>query len=85
MSKPTIDQKLESKLASGLTVFTFRKANGEIRYAAGTTDNSLFDSSVANIVNKPGSKTIAFYDFLKKGVRSLKRDSIIRINTTVIK
>lgn len=86
MPKLTIDQKLETKLATGLVCFQFRKkSDNSIRYAAGTTDPSLIPAGAATITNKVGNKNLTFYDFLKQGIRSLQRDSLIRINATVIK
>ena len=38
----TIDKKLENKLGTGIVAFNYRKSSGEIRYAAGTTDMSLY-------------------------------------------
>ncbi len=84
--KLTSDAKLEKKLSTGIVAFTYRKTDGSIRYAAGTTDLSLVPA-----VNQPkapfvtGKATIAYYDFIKMNVRSLKRDSIIAIRTTITK
>lgn len=85
-SKLTNDQKLETKLGSGICAFTYRKSDGTVRYAAGTTDMSLIPA--ANQPKTPfvtGAKNIAYYDFIKQNVRSLKRDSVIGIRTTITK
>lgn len=86
MKKLTMDEKLEAKLPTGIVCFNFNKASGEIRYAAGTTDMSLIPSDKQpKTPFKTGQATIAYYDFISQGVRSLKRDSIIQIRTTVKK
>lgn len=86
MKKTTIDEKLETKLASGITCFSYRTVKGEIRYAAGTQDLSLIpDALKPKTPFKVGGKTIAYYDFAKQGVRSLVRTNVVRIAASINK
>jgi len=83
--KPTISEKLEKKLATGIVAFNYKKTDGSVRYAAGTTDLSLIPADKQpKTPFKTGAATIPYYDFVKMSVRSLKRDSVINIRTTVL-
>ena len=86
MSKLTLDQKLEAKLPTGIVCFQYRKTNGEVRYAAGTTDMSLIPAEKQpKTAFKTGAANVTYYDFAKMGVRSLQRANVIRIAATVRK
>lgn len=81
----TLPAKLNEKLQSGIVTFSFKKANGEVRYAVGTTCNDLMpaDKVASGATDTPTLQK--YYDFIKKDWRSVKKDEIIRIATTVIK
>lgn len=76
---------LREALSHGVVEFTFKKANGELRKAIGTT---LLDPSVATgftdadipkgCCDKNG--VVAFWDCEKMAWRSCKEDSIVSID-----
>lgn len=91
MSKPATNTpaaKLNAKLATGIVTFTYRKANGEIRYAVGTTIGDLMPADKAPKTSGTPTDTATtqrYYDFISKDWRTVKKDEIIRIATTVVK
>lgn len=76
---------LREALSRGVVEFTFKKANGELRKAIGTT---FLDPSVAtgftdaDMPKGYGDKNgvVAFWDCDKKAWRSCKEDSIVSID-----
>lgn len=79
-------EKLMAKLPTGVVAFAFKKANGDIRYAAGTHNLSIIpaDKQPKNLTKSHETKTnISYFDICKQNWRSLKKENIIRIATTI--
>lgn len=88
MSKLTLPEKLSQKLNSGIVTFSYRKSNGEIRYAAGTTCTALIPTDKqpkGNGSSFTTPTTQRYYDFVAMNWRSLKKDEILQIRATVFK
>ena len=86
--KKSPSEKLVEKLTTGITTFTYRKKDGNIRYAVGTAHSDVIPEDhkpkdpTASIETKDG---IRYYDYLSLGWRSLKKDNIVRILAAVRK
>lgn len=79
-------EKLMAKLPTGVVCFQFKKTNGDIRYAAGTHNPSMMpaDKRPKDLTKKHETATnISYFDFVKQDWRSLKKDNIMRIATTI--
>ena len=79
-------QDLKTLLSEGQVIFTFKKANGEIRTATGTR---ILNSAIAmgyteddkpKGIRKEVPGVIAFWDIDKGAWRSVREDSIISID-----
>lgn len=76
----SLDDKLVEKLNAGVVCFTFRKKNGEIRYAAGTNNQNCMDETpVANTSNT----LINYFDLTKRAWRNVSKGNIMRIGSAV--
>jgi hypothetical protein len=87
MSHKNSAEKLIEKLSSGIVLFTYRKQNGEIRYAAGTTNEEVIplECKSRNVAMANVKDNIRYYDYMSIGWRSLKKDNIVRIMSSVKK
>ena len=81
-----MEKDLKTLLSKGQVTFTFKKANGEIRTAAGTR---ILNSTIAmgyteddkpKGIRKEVPGVIAFWDIDKGAWRSVREDSIISID-----
>ena len=78
----SIDE-LRQALNEGIVRFEFRKKDGTLRYARGTTNPDIISSEdmpkgkrTAQQKAVYDSQTVAFYDIDKKGWRSMRIDTI---------
>jgi len=79
-----MENKLRKRLKLSVVKFSFKKKNGETRYATGSTNiemiNSLFGMKLDEFkeeVNRDGITT--YYDIEKRNWRSLRDESLIEI------
>lgn len=80
--------KLNAKLAVGIVTFSYRKKDGSIRYAVGTTVSDLMPADKAPKNSTAPTDTATnqrYYDFISKDWRTVTKADIIRIATTVVK
>jgi len=67
-----------TKLLDGRVSFTFRKANGEIREAIGTTNGQLFDyAATGNNYRKELPDVIPYFDLEKDSWRAFRIERLM--------
>ena len=78
--KAQMIETLKNKMANGVAHFVFKKKNGELREAWGTTNPSLSAKHInGNGVSREVYKTTAYFDIEKGGWRSLRWESIVKV------
>lgn len=77
MSTVIVETLIES-LAEGVTSFKYRKADGSVREANGTTNMTLIPEAMrpATAVSTDGP-AISYFDTEANGWRSFRRDSLV--------
>ena len=69
---PTTPEILKSKLREGAVQFAFKKLDGSLRTALGTTNlSSIPQESHPQGVRESSNKTVTFYDLEKREWRSV--------------
>jgi hypothetical protein len=82
-TRETLAQELRSALQNGRVDFSFRKTNGEIRQAYGTTKFDFIpEENLPKGTGTPTAGTVKFFDLEKQEWRSCREDSIISIDGT---
>ena len=80
MNDRKLIENLIQNLSNGETEFTYRKQDGSLRTAKGTTKLELIPEDVrpaGGIVAKDGDKSIAYYDLNSKGFRMFSVDRVV--------
>ena len=80
MKNMTTATNIVEQLNEGATDFQFRKIDGTVRTARGTTKLDLIPADQrpsGEITNPETSAVVTFYDLNAKGWRSFRRDSVI--------
>ena len=72
----TIVETLTENMTTGITLFAYKKANGEIRPALGTLSEKIIPQNIVHVgVNN--TTRLMYYDMQKKAYRTCKVSSII--------
>tara|TARA_R110000744_G_scaffold49488_1_gene107512 strand:- start:214 stop:465 length:252 start_codon:yes stop_codon:yes gene_type:complete len=80
-----MEKTIRQRLNLSVVKFAFKKKNGEVRYATGTTNipllNELFDLKIEEKeqVEQKSNGTTPYFDLGKMGWRCFKNDTIIEI------
>lgn len=73
-------EQLKENLSKGIVCFEYEKNNGEVRKAIGTSNlNMIPKESHPKTVVEEKSSSFPYYDFAKKGWRSVKSDKVKNI------
>lgn len=73
--------QLRELLAIGRVHFTFRKKDGSIRLAHGTTNTSLFQYTFVNRESVPHTDMVVYWDLEKNGWRSFHEAQLCSIES----
>lgn len=80
MMKSLLIDTLKAKLQNGTAHFWFRKLNGEIREAWGTTNYALMSNKIiGNGYTGEQVNTVKYWDVEKGAFRSLRYESLIAV------
>tara|TARA_R110000737_G_scaffold15892_2_gene32821 strand:+ start:301 stop:552 length:252 start_codon:yes stop_codon:yes gene_type:complete len=80
-----MEKTIRQRLNLSVVKFAFKKKNGEVRYATGTTNipllNELFDLKIEEKeqVEQKSNGTTPYFDLGKMGWRCFKDDAIIEV------
>lgn len=80
--------KLNAKLAAGIVTFSYKKKDGSVRYAVGTTVSSLMPADKAPKTAGTATDTPTtqrYYDFMSQDWRTVTKTEVMRIHATVVK
>lgn len=78
-------KELTKNLSKGIVCFEYEKSNGEVRKALGTTNLKLIPEEShpkTTVTVDDETATFPYYDFGKKGWRSVKADKVKSIIAT---
>ena len=80
MMKSLLIDTLKAKLHNGTAHFWFRKLNGEIREAWGTTNHALMKNKIiGNGYSGEETNTVKYWDVERGAFRSLRYESLIAV------
>ena len=68
--------KLRKRMAKEIVKFAFEKADGSLRYAYGTLQQT---ASLVKGTGKENFKSVAYFDTVANGFRSFKVENLIKI------
>lgn len=78
--KALLIDNLKMKLANGIAHFVFRKKNGELREAWGTTMKNIASAKVnGRGVDREAYCTTAYYDVEKGAWRSFRWETLVQV------
>lgn len=80
MAKAMMIESVKRQMRDGVAHFVFRKKDGTLREAWGTTNKTLVDKHTnGNGVTREAFCTTAYFDIEKGGWRSFRWDSIVKV------
>jgi hypothetical protein len=80
-----MEKNIRKRLQLSVVKFAYKKKNGEVRYATGTTNipllNELFNLNIEEKeqVGQQRNGTTPYYDLAKKGWRCFKDENFIEV------